>query len=227
MQVMGDINKLFQDLGDESKKEQVKRVELGSYAKKRGVIAKSTLRLDVLSKIVNDHDVDKTLQDSPWGNKILTDAQKEYAATGAIFGLKVDNTLSKMPDLSVRLDELTAAEGLLADMLPNTGGRTCLPSKVGEGIVISTPENWITPIGVSPAIMTNSRTRVLIEVTLITAPNVELQNLKIDGRPARLSDFGDPYFRLMTRKHMLGYREITRTKNNANVDTSMIERYRN
>jgi hypothetical protein len=34
MQVTGDINKLFRDLGDESKKEQVKRVELGSYAKK-------------------------------------------------------------------------------------------------------------------------------------------------------------------------------------------------
>jgi hypothetical protein len=75
--------------------------------------------------------------------------------------------------------------------------------------------------------MTNSRTRVLIEVTLITSPNVELRDLKIDGRPARLSDFGDPPFRLMTRQHMLGYREITRTTNNTNVDTSMIEGYRN
>jgi hypothetical protein len=83
------------------------------------------------------------------------------------------------------------------------------------------------PIGVSPAIMTNSRTCVLIEVTLITAPNVELRELKIDGRPARLSDFGDPPFRLVTRHHMLGYREITRTTNNTKVDTSMIEMYRN
>jgi hypothetical protein len=101
MQVTGDINKLFRDLGDKSKKEQVKRVELGSYAKKRGVIAKTTVRLDVLSKIVNDDDIDKTLQDSSWGNKFLTDAQKDYAATDAIVVLKVYNTLSKMPDLSV------------------------------------------------------------------------------------------------------------------------------
>jgi hypothetical protein len=101
MQVTGDINKLFRDLGDKSKKEQVKRVELGSYSKKRGVIAKTTVRLDVLSKIVNDDDIDKTLQDSSWGNKFLTDAQKDYAATDAIVVLKVYNTLSKMPDLSV------------------------------------------------------------------------------------------------------------------------------
>jgi hypothetical protein len=75
--------------------------------------------------------------------------------------------------------------------------------------------------------MTNSSTCVLIEVTLITAPNIELRDLKIDGRPARLSDVGDPPFCLMKRQHMLGYREITRTTNNTNVDTSMIKRYRN
>jgi hypothetical protein len=40
MQVTGDINKLVWDLDDESKKEEVKRVELGSYAKKRGGVAK-------------------------------------------------------------------------------------------------------------------------------------------------------------------------------------------
>jgi hypothetical protein len=65
---------------------------------------------------------------------------------------------------------------------------------------------------------------VLIEVTLVT-PNVELRDLNIDGRPGILTDFGDPSFRLMTRQHMLGYREITITTNNTNVDTSMIERH--
>jgi hypothetical protein len=128
MQVTGDINKLFRDLGDESKNEQVKRVELGSYAKKRGVIAKATVCLDVLSKTGNNDDTDKTLQDSRWGDKVLTDAQKDYAATYSIVGLKVCNTLAKMPDLSVRVDELTTAEGLLVDMLPKMDDRTCLAS---------------------------------------------------------------------------------------------------
>jgi hypothetical protein len=214
MQVTGDINTLFRDLGGELKKEQMKRVELGSYANKRGVIAKAKVCLDVLSKIVNDDDIDKTLQDSTWGNKVITDAHTYYAVTDAVVVLKVYNTLSNMSDLSVQLDEFTSEEGLLVDMLPQTGDMTCLASKVGEGIVIITTDNWITPIGVSPAIMNNSRTHVLIEFTLVTAPHVELRDIKIDGPPARLSDSGEPPFRLMTRQHMIRYREITRTTNN-------------
>jgi ribonuclease D len=114
--------------------------------------------LDVLFKIANDDDIDKTLHDSPWGDKFLADAQNYYAETDSVVGLKVYNTLSKMPDLSVRLDKLTAADGLLVDMLPNTGDRMCLASKVREGIALSTTKNCITSSGVLPAIVTNSRT---------------------------------------------------------------------
>jgi hypothetical protein len=127
MQVTGDINKLFRDLGDESNNEQVKRVELGSYSKKRGVIEKATVSLDVLSKIFNDGDIDKTLQDSPWGNKVLTDAQKYYAATDAIIGLKVYNTLSKMPDFVSAIGR-TYSSRRLASGYASKDGQQDVPS---------------------------------------------------------------------------------------------------
>ena len=107
--VSGDLKYIGEDFNigamkavDQKKRENV--INLGTYAKNRGVVNNANVKLSLLSELTLGKAMDKSQQTSTW-TKELSDDQKQYAAIDAAASFEVYERLEKMKDLSRRLSE--------------------------------------------------------------------------------------------------------------------------
>jgi hypothetical protein len=70
-QVGGDISKIFSTFKNDKKTKDVARLELGSYAKNRGVVASGTAKMEKLHLILTGEHLNKELQTSDWNKRNL------------------------------------------------------------------------------------------------------------------------------------------------------------
>lgn len=199
VKVSGDLKYIGEDFNVKSIKdvEQKKRdvvVNLGSYAKDRGVVRNANTSLRHLVEITLDVTIDKTLQTSTW-TKELTEDQKKYIAIDAAASLQVYEELTKMKDLSRRLNELDAVAGTAVDIVPSNGSSMAMATRSATGTIVGTRE-YICPVGFTyngkRSIKIGKRAYV-VKIRKIYAPNLVIPRFRYKKNKASvtLSDLGE------------------------------------
>jgi hypothetical protein len=67
----GDISKIFSTFNKDDKARDVARLEFGSYAKNRCVVASGTVKMEKLHLILTGEHLNKELQTSDWNKRNL------------------------------------------------------------------------------------------------------------------------------------------------------------
>jgi hypothetical protein len=153
----GDISKIFRTFKKDDKARDVARLELGSYAKNRGVVASGTVKMEKLHLILTGEHLNKELQTSDWNKRNLDLEQIEYAALDAIISLQLYHPTKGMINISARHSEDTASVRLSIDVVPRFGDRTVIAHTAAEGHILSLNDHWITPDGIHPHILNNTK----------------------------------------------------------------------
>ena len=124
--ISGDVKRLAKDYDCLSIITKMKVLELGTFARQHEIVQSGNTSLYNLVELVLDEKMDKSndVRCSNWAKANLTEAQKFYAALDVIKPLEVYDKISKLPDLSLRLDEESAVPGLAIDIVPGHTPRT-------------------------------------------------------------------------------------------------------
>jgi hypothetical protein len=83
-----------------------------------------------------------------------------------------------MPGLSIWLTEDTIKEGIMVDAVPKFWSCAVMAQKSAEGQVVSLRHHWLTPVGIHPPILSNTKTRVLVRITRVLAPSFQIVDLR-------------------------------------------------
>ena len=206
LRILGEDYKCGEDF-----EASINTIELRMYARNRDVVQQANgsaadLVVTVLGERLNKAD---SIRCSDWSKPTLSDAQIRYAALDVIKPLEVYEELSKLPDLSLRLDPESAVPGILVDIVPPhartnrnqpSGGYRVgdLATRAAIGTIL--PDSTaINATGITPRqVKTGNGTR-LVKVTKVLAPSLFVPKHGIvgsDGRKqnASLSDFGEVPF---------------------------------
>jgi hypothetical protein len=123
--------------------------------------------------------------------------QIEYAALDAIVSLQLCHPMTGMTNISARHSEDTASVGLSIDVVPRFGDHTVMAHTAAEGHILSLNNHWITPDGVHPHILNNTKKPELVRVTRVMSPSFAIPCLKRGGKKVCFSDLGAPPFNVM------------------------------
>ena len=217
--IRNDIRLLGEDFGLESSfVEQVSFSDLGMMARDRDVVQRGNHRLDYLVELVLGDKLDKSddVRCSKWSSHKLSNRQMVYAALDVIKPLEMYEELSKLPDLSQRLDPACARHGLMVDIVPPHARKDRrkpargyrvgdLATRAAIGKIIEDTRTT-NPAGITPTHVKVSADTVLVEVTECLAPSVFVPGHHI-GRGRRqkacLGDFGTTPFKVVLPLTML------------------------
>ena len=164
-------------------------IDLAHMAKTRGVVKDARVGLADLSKLLLKKELPKphNIRLSDWDRTSdLSAEQVKYAAYDAIVSLEVYRALIAMVDLSARLTNLEALDGLVVDIMINT--LTCC----GCGTIMPCGNTWLVPYeGVEPKQLPVNTDYRLVKVQNVLVPYWKVPRLKNKGKPAILEDFNE------------------------------------
>ena len=201
--IANDLGHIGKDFKVEAVTSQVKTIDLGPYARARGVVTRGTAGLGRLVALTLGEEMSKesSVRCGRWSSSQLSVEQQRYAAMDATYALKVYDKLSQRADLAARLSASDAAPGATADLVPRHGSVAVMATRAAAARVITPTSMWRSPFDGKPLKVT--ATRRMVEVTEVYAPSFVISGVKADGRSAQLSDFGAPPFQLVVPLTML------------------------
>ena len=197
--VSGDLTYIVKDFDikemlsvDQKKRENV--INLGMYARVRGVAKSANVSLRQLVELTLDVTLDKSLQTSTW-SKDFTLEQKQYAAIDAAVSLEVYEFLEKKKDLSCRLRESDATLGREVNIVPSNGNPLSMATRSAKGVIVGV-SNYVCPINYNyknkRCVKIGKRTYV-VKVSKIYAPGLVIPGFRYKNSKSAvtLGDLGE------------------------------------
>ena len=204
--IKNDLGHLGKDFNAAAITNTVQTIDLGPFARARDVVVRGTAGLERLVSLTLGEKMSKApeVRCGKWAAPVLNDRQIEYAALDATKALDVYHVLAEKMDMALRLTAEEAVADCPADLVPRHGSVAVMATRAAAGRVVATSGFWLNPLlGARGKRMMVTKTRRLIEITKVLAPSFVVPGIKVDGREAQLSDFGEVPFQLVVPLTML------------------------
>lgn len=195
--VSGDFKKINRDFPTSYiPKYQIRTINLGKYARKRGLVTTGTIGLqDLVSIVLNEHlSKDPRIRFSNWFADTLNRKQLEYAALDAIKGLELYNTMKTKADLSIRLTREEAIPGVNVDVVPSHGNVVCMSTRIAEGVILNNDRCIVPIIEATTDLLVAGKDSRIVKITKVHAPSYVVPGLsKANGDAVTLQDYINVY----------------------------------
>ncbi|GFH49181.1 hypothetical protein CTEN210_05657, partial [Chaetoceros tenuissimus] len=197
--VTSDLKKLRKDFPMDCfdpNKNEVHAINLGLYARKRGMASTGSIGMQQLVKDCFGEYLSKdpSIRFSDWDKETLTKEQVDYAALDAIKGLQLYDLLKQKVDLSKRLTQQEAQQGMKVDIVPAHGSVMCMMSRAAIGEILH-DTSCVVPIldCDTDRLEATSNTRI-VRITKVCAPSLIIPNIKkSNGENVTLGDYQQHY----------------------------------
>jgi hypothetical protein len=214
-----DLKQLRNDFGvtDETLA-QIQAINLGKYARERGVVGSGSVGLQELVATVLKERMSKDpkVRFSDW-TQTLTKEQIDYAALDAIKGLEIYNILKDKPDLSVRLKRNEVIPGTKVDIVPSHGNVACMMTRAAEGVILEDDSVVVPLLDSKQNTLKAGKNTIMVKITKVHAPGFIIPKLqKTTGGSITLGDYIET---VGVGNHFVTRFNITMLKHHVDDDT--------
>ncbi|KAL1495302.1 hypothetical protein AB1Y20_017161 [Prymnesium parvum] len=154
-----DLAKIAREFEGASRlKQNAPVLELGLYARQRGVVECGSASLEMLCEKVLYQALVKNHRLSNWAQPALPMELLQYAACDAAASLHIYQALATLPDLTARLSGEDACPGAEADLVPKHGRDSSMQGVAARCRILQSPPTgkYTLPCAAPPAVPTSA-----------------------------------------------------------------------